>query len=175
MNDIINIALVGDNKSGKTAFALRKTIDQFSENYEPSLEDSYETEIILKDKTKIKVKIFDTAGQDDFKSLRDKYLESSDAFIVVFSLTDQSSLRYAEEALKDLKYLHENGLKAVLVGNDCNSPNRKLKYDQGKQLADSYNIKYIETSAKENINVEEAFQVLFSYFSESPSKKKCRI
>ena len=181
MNDIINIALVGDNKSGKTAFARRKTIDQFSENYEPSLEDSYETEIILKDKTKIKVKIFETAGQDDFKSLRDKYLESSDAFIVVFSLTDQSSLRYAEEALKDLKYFHENGLKAVLVANDCNSPTRALTYADGKELANQFNIKYIEVSIKENYNVEEAFQLIGSYFSESfdkstsSKKQKCRI
>ena len=178
---MINIVLIGDDKSGKTSFMLRNARNHFPENYEPTLEDNYETEIILKDKTKIKVDITDTAGQDDFKSLRDEYKELADAFMVLFSTTDRKSFQFAEEELNDIRIIRENDMKAVLVGTDCNSPNRALTYADGKELANQFNIKYIEVSIKENYNVEEAFQLIGSYFSESfdkstsSKKQKCRI
>ena len=172
IKDVINITVIGDPISKKTGFILQK-----ANTDDTTVEDYYKAVITLKDKSSLKVKIWDTSGQDDFKSLRDRYIDSADAFIVIFSLTDRYSFKHAEESLKEISLLNGSNLKAVLVGNDCNSPNRQLKYDDGKKLADDYNIRYIEVSSDDNLNVEEVFQLLGSYFlSEEPSsKKKCRI
>ena len=178
---MINIVLIGDDKSGKTSFMLRNARNHFPENYEPTLEDNYETEIILKDKTKIKVGITNPAVQDEYKSLYDQYKDLADAFIVLFSTTDRKSFQFAEEELKDLRILRENDMKAVLVGTDCNSPTRALTYADGKELANQFHIKYIEVSIKENYNVDEVFHIIGSILSESfdkstsSKKQKCRI
>ena len=153
-----SLVVLGDGGVGKTSLIVRYTRNQFSEAYEPTLEDNYEASIEMPDKSKLEIQIADTAGQDDYKSLRDKYLELGDVFFIVFSLTDQRSLQTAREMLNDIKTIKEGKLKFVLLGNKSDLQNRVVTFDDGKKVADDFKGKYLETSAKNNTNVTEAFQ-----------------
>ena len=179
MNDAISIAVLGDNKSRKTNFINKKIKNTKLSIKELTQGNCYITDITLKDLTKFPIKVWDTSGQDDYKSLRDKYILSTEAFIVLFSLTDPNSFEYAKETLNDISILRQSNFKAVLVGNDATSPNRQLSYDVGKELADKYHIRYTEISIDNDDNVDEVFEIIFSYYIDrnsiesSPKEKSC--
>ena len=170
--DHFNITILGDQNAQKTSFILRKIKD--NENDEPINDDYNTVEIILKNGKKIKADICDTAGQDDYKSLVDQFIEDADGFFVVFSATDQRSFQTASEHLKDVSRIKKSNLKAVLIGNDCDALNRQLMYKDGKQLAEKYHIPYIETTSQNlNYNIEEAFQLIGLQLTQEPSETTC--
>ena len=117
------------------------------------------------------LEILDTAGQDEFASLRDLYMQSGDVFLLVYSITDKGSF-------EEIKEMHENLLKAkgdvdevpcVLVGAKCDlESEREITKEQGKETADEFgSCIFLETSAKKRINVEESFDTCVKLFIQS--------
>ena len=107
----------------------------------------------------IMLDILDTAGQEEFSTMRDQYMHHANCFLLVFSVTDRLSFQEAENLysfttrVKDTKHV-----PAVLVGNKVDlERDRQVSKTEGKQLADKLKIPYVETSAKSNYNVEQAF------------------
>ena len=152
------LVVLGDGGVGKTSIILRYTRNQFSEQYEPTLEDNYKATIELQNGQKLDIDIADTAGQDDYKSLRDRYMDVGNAFLIVYSVTDARTLNTAKERLSEIKTLKENNFKFLLVGNKCDMPSRNVTFDDGKKVAEEFGGKFMETSAKKVININEAFQ-----------------
>ncbi|OHT01779.1 small GTP-binding protein [Tritrichomonas foetus] len=151
------LVIVGDGGVGKTSIIVRYTRDQFSQGYEPTLEDNYQATIKIDDTTSIDIEIADTAGQEDYKALRDKYMAEGDAFFIVYSIIDARSLQMAESLLDQITLLKENSpFKFILVGNKCDMEGqRQVSKVDGKNLADKHSGLCFETSAlsKQNIDV----------------------
>lgn len=109
----------------------------------------------------VKLQIWDTAGQERFKTITASYYKGAHGIILVYDITDRQSFKDIENWLAEVdKYGNENVVK-MLVGNKSDlEANRQVKTEEGKSLADSLNIKFLETSAKDAINVEKAFTTL---------------
>ena len=154
------LVVIGDGGVGKTSIILRYTENKFEEGYIPTLEDHY-TAAAKADGKEVTFDVADTAGQDDFKSLRDQYMQTGDIFMVVYSVCEPKSLKTAETLLDSI-YANKqmNSFNFILVGNMCDRTNRMVSLEDAKEVAKKYNGEVIETSAKSNINIEEAFSKL---------------
>ena len=156
------LVVVGDGGVGKTSIIVRYTRDNFNEGYEPTLEDHYQANITCEDGSTLQLEIADTAGQEDYKALRDKFMAEGDAFLVVYSIIDSRSLQMADNLLEQISVLKENApFKFVLCGNKCDmEAQRQVPKTDGKNLADKYKGEFLETSALNKANINEAFQTI---------------
>ncbi len=105
-----------------------------------------------------KLQIWDTAGQDRFKTITSSYYKGAHGIIVVYDITDKDSFAKVTEWMSEVdKHASEN-ISRILVGNKVDlEDKREVTYQEAKELADNFNVKFIETSAKEAKNVEDAF------------------
>jgi Ras-related protein Rab-1A len=115
----------------------------------------------------VKLQIWDTAGQERFKTITASYYKGAHGIILVYDITDRQSFKDIENWLAEVdKYGNENVVK-LLVGNKSDlEANRQVKTEEGKTLADSLGIKFLETSAKDAVNVEKAFTTLSNEIKE---------
>lgn len=127
------------------------------------------------------VDILDTAGQEDYAAIRDNYFRSGEGFMCVFSITEYESFTAISEFRfvwvnffppkltshcfyreQILRVKNDESIPMILVGNkaDLADTSRKVKFEEAQQLAQVWNMPYIETSAKLCTNVAECFEQL---------------
>ena len=110
------------------------------------------------DNKKIKLQIWDTAGQERFRTITTSYYKGAHAIVIVFDITDKDSFEHVKVWMQDIDKFAKQGVMRILVGNKCDLENqRAVTKDEGNEMALKYGIKYIETSAKDTINIEELF------------------
>jgi len=116
-------------------------------------------DIIVNDK-KVKIQIWDTAGHERFRTITTSYYRGAHGIVTVFDLTDRDSFDHIEKWLDEInKYAKENVMR-FLIGNKSDLVDqRKVAYEEARALANKLNIYYVETSAKNNINVTDFFQI----------------
>ncbi|EGG18375.1 Ras GTPase [Cavenderia fasciculata] len=155
------LVLVGPGGVGKSCLTIQFIAQRFVDEYDPTLEDSYRKQTTV-DGEECLLDIYDTAGQEDFSAVRDQYMRTGEGFLCVYSIT------YAQ-SFKEIPRLHNHLLKVkdldtvpfVLVGNKCDLKDfREVPTEDGEELSRKLNCKFLETSAKDRINVTEAFHEL---------------
>jgi small GTP-binding protein len=107
--------------------------------------------------------ILDTAGQEEYSAMRDQYMRTGQAFILVYSITDPSSFQDCQQIHEQLlRSVDSDEVPLVLVGNKCDlEEERGVSTQEGKQMAEKFgNCKFFEASAKDRLNVEECFHAL---------------
>ena len=110
------------------------------------------------DSKKIKLQIWDTAGQERFKTITTSYYKGAHAILIVFDITDRDSFDHVRNWMADIDKFAKEGVLRILVGNKCDlEQNRKVRSEEAKEIANKYGIKYIETSAKDTINIDDLF------------------
>ena len=116
-------------------------------------------DIIVNDK-KVKLQIWDTAGHERFRTITTSYYRGAHGIVTVFDLTDKETFEHVEKWLDEInKYAKENVMR-FLIGNKSDLVDkRKVSYEEARALANKLNIYYVETSAKNNINVSDFFQI----------------
>lgn len=152
------IAVLGSGGVGKTCLVLRLTRQTFDPEYIPTIQDYFEKKLVVDDK-EYTTKIIDTAGQDEMQGITDIGIKDAQACIIVYSVTSQLSFNEVDKFRDKVKnFAQDNNAKIVLVGNKCDMQERVVTQDQGKQKAAEWgNVPFFETSAKKDINVQEAF------------------
>lgn len=156
-----NITVIGAPGVGKSALSLQFLYQEFVEDYEPTKVDSYQTYLQHQGRD-ISVQITDTAGQEDYASVRDTFLRNGEGFLCVFSLTDTESFSHVPELLSQVKISKDTApphLPFLMVGNKSDLE-RQIERDAAESLAANLGVHYMETSAKTNENVSEAFMRL---------------
>lgn len=109
---------------------------------------------------RIKLQIWDTAGQERFRTITKTYYKGAHGIILTFDVTDENSFKNIRNWVKQIEQNAQNNVCKVLVGNKCDREDRKVTLEEGQKLASEYNMKYFETSAKTNLNVNETFTFL---------------
>lgn len=116
--------------------------------------------IDLEGKT-IKLQIWDTAGQERFRTITSSYYRGAHGIIVVYDCTDQESFSNLKQWLEEIDRYACDNVNKLLVGNKCDLITKKVvDYATAKEYADHLKIPFIETSAKNSINVEQAFMTM---------------
>ena len=107
------------------------------------------------------MKIWDTAGQERFRNITQQYYKNADGILLVFDVSDRNSYEKVRDWMKQIQtFTQKDQIGIVLVGNKCDVDNRDVSKDEGAGLAEEYGIKYYETSALNNLNIEETFNHL---------------
>ena len=110
------------------------------------------------DNKKIKLQIWDTAGQERFRTITTSYYKGAHAIVIVFDITDKDSFEHVTIWMQDIDKFAKQGVMRILVGNKCDLEHqRAVTKNEGNEMALKYGIKYLETSAKDTINIENLF------------------
>ena len=157
------ILFLGGIGVGKTCIINRYVKNIFINDQTPTIGIDYKSKIVIYNSKKIKLKIFDTSGQERFHTLTKNYYRGADGIIMVFDLKRSETfdeLTYWMEEIN--KNCDKNKIGLILVGNknDGNLDERKISREQGNKIAELYNFKYIETSAVTNDNIKECFDLM---------------
>lgn len=169
------VVVVGDGGVGKTSMIVRYTSDKFTLGYEPTLINNCTAQVPLPDGTSMEIDIADTAGQEDYRALRDKFIAEGDAFLVVFSVSASPSLQAAENLLEEIQIIRDGEeLKFVLAGNKCDidQSERQVVNADAVALAQRFGGTFIETSAKTNVGINDVFAQLGHLLTAKPSGHK---
>ena len=155
---LFKILLLGDSGVGKSCIIIRYIENNFSNNLMNSIGVDFKLKNIEIDSKKIKLQIWDTAGQERFKTITTSYYKGAHAILVVFDITDRDSFDHVRNWMADIDKFAKEGVLRILVGNKCDlMNNRQVSTEEAKEIANKYGIKYIETSAKDTINIDDLF------------------
>jgi small GTP-binding protein len=155
----ISIVVLGSGAVGKSATTIMYIQNHFIEKYDSTIEDIYRKPCSV-DGEPATLTIVDTAGQDAFSAMRENYMRSGQAFVLVFSITDAESLQKLKVIYAQLVRVRgENShIPCVVVGNKIDlSAQRAVPSDQGKEFARYANCHYFEITARDKGQVEEVF------------------
>jgi small GTP-binding protein len=155
---VIRITMLGDSAVGKTSLISKFLNQNFDENYLTTIgKDKLEKKVVMKDGNEIKLIIWDTAGQERFHSIATSTIKGSHGIILTFDLTKRSSFNSLESWLNDIKE-NSNEVPVIIFGNKCDLfENYEVENEEAKKFAKEHNLQYFETSAKQNVNVQEGF------------------
>ncbi|KAH0789211.1 small GTP-binding protein [Histomonas meleagridis] len=155
----MKIGVFGGGGVGKTAIVLQFVKNQFSLTYIPTIEDEFMKTLIYNGKT-INLEIIDTAGQDDFVTMRNRYLSSVEGYVFVYSSTDIDSLHFLRGIFKSAQELKERvDIPCIIAANKADlKTDDSVPLKKGEQLAVEFGCEILETSAKDNLNIKELFQ-----------------
>ncbi|XP_057572071.1 GTPase NRas isoform X1 [Hippopotamus amphibius kiboko] len=184
------LVVVGAGGVGKSALTIQLIQNHFVDEYDPTIEDSYRKQVVIDGETCL-LDILDTAGQEEYSAMRDQYMRTGEGFLCVFAINNSKSfadinlyrllpsqqnsvlqiaseMRFKEQ-IKRVK--DSDDVPMVLVGNKCDLPTRTVDTKQAHELAKSYGIPFIETSAKTRQGVEDAFYTLVREIRQYRMKK----
>jgi len=153
------VVVLGDGGVGKSALTIQFVQNAFLEEYDPTIEDSYTKQILVDDEF-VMVDVLDTAGQEGYRAMRETYLRNGQGFLLVYSVISRETYEeifdYHTEILRVKD--REDYFPVILVGNKCDLEyERQVGMSEGRNAARQFQCRYIETSAKARINVDEAF------------------
>jgi DIRAS family GTP-binding Ras-like protein 2 len=155
------VVVFGAGGVGKSSLVLRFVKGTFRESYIPTIEDTYR-QVISCNKNICTLQITDTTGSHQFPAMQRLSMSKGHAFILVYSCTSRQSLeelRPIWQVIKETKGASElPSIPIMLVGNKCDLTSKKVvDYNAAKEFADQLGIPFLETSAKNSTNVEQAF------------------
>ena len=158
---LIKILTIGESGVGKTCLISRYNRNEFSENHLSTIAIDFKMKTVKIKDNRVKIQIWDTAGQERFSTLTNGFFKGSDGIIVTYSITDQKSFENVNKWMSQIQQRAPSDVKVILVGNKTDMENtRVVSYEEGERLADKYNIRFLETSAKTGKNVNEVFENL---------------
>jgi len=158
---VFKLVLIGDSGVGKSCLLLRFADDTYTESHISTIGVDFKIRTIQLDGKTIKLQIWDTAGQERFRTITSSYYRGAHGIIVVYDTTDSETYEHVKTWLHEIdRYASEN-VNKLLVGNKSDlTSKRQVETEAAKEFADSVNIPFLETSAKNATNVEDAFMTM---------------
>ncbi|KAJ3363951.1 small GTP-binding protein domain [Allomyces macrogynus ATCC 38327] len=155
---LIKLLLIGDSGVGKSCLLLRFCDDSFTPSFITTIGIDFKIRTIELDGKRIKLQIWDTAGQERFRTITTAYYRGAMGILLAYDVTDERSFKNIRNWIKNIEQNASQGVNMILVGNKCDMGDKKvISKEQGQELADEFGIKFVETSAKSNLGVEDAF------------------
>ena len=167
---LFKILIIGEVSVGKTCLLLRYADDSFTQNHLTTLGIDFKTKIITINNSVIKLQIWDTAGCERFRTITKSYYKDANGIILTYDISNSNSLKNIQNWMKLIEQNAEDGVCKILVGNKCDLENRAIKTEEGEKIAQDFGMKFFETSAKSDINVDEAFNYLVTIILEKAQK-----
>jgi len=155
---LFKLLLIGNSAVGKSSLLLRFSDNIFNESFLPTIGVDFKIRTFDLNSKTVTLQIWDTAGQERFKTITSSYYKGAHGIIMTYDITDKQSFRDIDNWLAEVEKHASENVNKLLVGNKCDlEANRQVTYEEGKAYADQLGIKFIETSAKNSVNVDNAF------------------
>jgi small GTP-binding protein len=156
----LKIVVVGDSGVGKSCFLIRYVRDTFDEDSQPTLGVEFLTKVVQAGNQRVQLQLWDTAGQELFRSVTTGYYRGSAGAVVMFDLTSQDSFDNVDRWLQDVRDVARSDVVALLVGNKSDLDNRNVTTQEAESYAKAHSMQYFETSAKSGTNVSKAIEAV---------------
>ncbi|QRV74743.1 Ras-like protein, 24 kDa [Ceratobasidium sp. AG-Ba] len=155
------LVVVGGGGVGKSALTIQFIQSHFVDEYDPTIEDSYRKQCVIDDEVAL-LDVLDTAGQEEYGAMREQYMRTGEGFLLVYSITSRNSFEEISTFHQQiLRVKDRDSFPMIVVANKCDLEyERQVGMNEGRDLAKHFGTKFIETSAKQRINVDEAFSNL---------------
>ena len=169
---LYKILLLGDSSVGKTCFLMRYSDNTFQEIHMSTIGLDYKLKNVQLDEGKIvKIQIWDTAGQDRFRSITKNYYKGAHGIIVMYDITNTKSFENVKNWIEQIREEVTNKVIIFLVGNKTDDiENRKVKSEEGQKMAVDCGLSFFECSAKSGENVDHIFHELVKKVVETYTK-----
>jgi len=155
---LLKYIIIGDAAVGKSNLLLRYVHGQFKPEYQLTIGVEFGAKNIEIDSKMFRVQIWDTAGQENFRSITRAYYKNSVCALVVYDISSRDSFNNVMSWIEDCRNQSPKTIFIVLVGNKCDlEDKRQVTYEEGKELADKNELLFFESSAKDGINVDDIF------------------
>lgn len=159
----VKVVVIGPAVVGKSALAVRFIQNTFTGECESSIEDSYQRTQEI-DGTRVSIDILDTTGIEDFRALRDQWIREATVLMICYSRTHENDISDVRNDFEEYKKAKDDDAPlAILVQTKCDLEEKVSEADHDDMLAWFSNVDYavphIVTSAKDGINVDEAFHL----------------
>ena len=161
------ILLLGDSEVGKTSFMTRYLDDNYMSNTLVSVGIDSRIKTFERNNKTVYLRIFDTAGQERFRSIVKNYYKGADGILLMYDVTNLKSFKAIKtwvESIKENMDINEIGL--IIIGNKIDLPDKVVGDEEKKEIENLLNTQIIEASAKENINVNEIFDKIVDIMME---------
>lgn len=160
----VKILMLGDSGVGKSSLICRWTLDNFSPTLVSTVGVDFKAKKVVLDSEPLQVQVWDTAGQEQFHKITTSYYRGANGIMLVYDVSDRQSLENIEYWIKNIKKHATDSVHVALIGNktDLRDENHSncVTTEMGREVATKFGIPYFETSAKEAVNVEEAYQTV---------------
>lgn len=164
----IKVVIVGDTKVGKTCIAFRFIQGQFDDNTNPTVGAAFLTKVVQTSSGSVRLQLWDTAGQEKFRTLAPMYYRSSKVAILVYDITNRKSFDSANVWANDITEKSPQQIKIILVGNKCDQEEaRVISKEAGQKLATEIGAaEFTEVSALNGIGILELFNNIAEKYSD---------
>jgi len=150
--------IIGDTGVGKSCLLLQFTDKRFQQVHDLTIGVEFGARMITIDGKQIKLQIWDTAGQESFRSITRSYYRGAAGALLVYDITRRDTFNHLTSWLDDARQHANSNMTIMLIGNKCDLEQRRaVTFEEGQQFANEHGLVFLETSAKTAANVEEAF------------------
>ncbi|CBY23842.1 unnamed protein product [Oikopleura dioica] len=158
---LFKLLLIGDSGVGKTCVLFRFSDDTFNTTFISTIGIDFKIKTVELQGKKIKLQIWDTAGQERFHTITTSYYRGANGILLVYDITQPKTFDNISKWLRNINEHASEDVERMLIGNKCDMEDKRLiSEERGRKVAEENGIKFFETSAKENINIEIAFNSL---------------
>ena len=162
---VFKILTLGESSVGKSSIILRYTNGHFNQQILSTTGIDFRTKIIEYNEQKIKLVIYDTSGQERYRTIAANYYKNADGILFVYDITNKSTLtfKYWLEQIKEKSSIQSIilfGNKTDLENGEDENYSREISLEEGNSVAKEFGLKLFEGSAKEGINIDEAIEEL---------------
>ena len=170
---VYKVLLLGDSTVGKTCFLLRYCDKTFQEAHLSTIGLDYRLKsMTLQSGKNIKLQIWDTAGQDRFRAITKNYYKGANGIILIYDVTNRQSYENVKNWITQIREEANPNVVIYLAGNkvDVSEEEKVVKTEEGKKIAEEFNLPLYETSAKNGVNINRIFEELVEKVDEIYSK-----
>ncbi|XP_063157596.1 ras-related protein Rab-2B isoform X1 [Candoia aspera] len=155
---LFKYVIIGDTGVGKSCLLLQFTDKRFTAIHDLTIGVEFGARMITIENKKIKLQIWDTAGQESFRSITRSYYRGAAGALLVYDITRRETFNHLYSWLEDAQQHSSAHMVIMLIGNKSDLENRRaVQKEEGEAFAREHGMVFMETSAKTAANVEEAF------------------
>lgn len=161
------LVVVGGGGVGKSALTVQLIQSHFVDEYDPTIEDSYRKACVV-DGEQVMLDILDTAGQEEYSAMREQYMRTGEGFLLVYAINSRDTLDELRAFYEQIQRVKDaDKVPVFVVGNKSDLDiERQVSFEEGAAFAKLIGCPFLETSAKQRINVEESFYGLVRSINE---------
>ena len=160
---IFKIVLIGDTSVGKTNILSKYLKGEFDPKSKSTVGVEFGVKNFKIENNIVKVQIWDTAGEERYRSITNAYYKGAKGSLLVYDITNKKSFENVEKWISDLKANADEDISMILLGNKTDLEDKRVvTTEEGKNKAEFYNLTFMETSAFNGNNIQEAFNELIT-------------
>ena len=166
------IILLGETNAGKTTLFSKFIFNKEKFNYISSITVDNETKLFDYNNKKYSITLYDTAGQERFKSITKAYYHMANGFLILFDITDKLSLNAVKDWIEDIKSCNNSNIFLILANKD--DLDNKISDDVINETLGEYNHLLLKTSAIKDINVKESLEKMIDMIEDENNLQNLR-